>query len=113
MGANNGIYYNWQVRASGTTTGGTWTSAGNDSAIEYKLNGTGITGGRILASGFFSSNNQSSATVDILKEALFKFQLERNGLTGTPYELTLVVAASPISSSEEVYASMDWEEISR
>ena len=32
---------------------------------------------------------------------------------GTPYELTLVVAASPISSSEEVYAAMDWEEISR
>jgi hypothetical protein len=113
MGAGNGIYYNWQVRASGTTTGGTWTSAGADSAVEYKLNGTGITGGRILASGFFSSNNQSSGTIDILKEALFKFQLERNGLTGTPYELTLVVAASPISSSEEVYAAMDWEEISR
>ena len=113
MGVSNGIYYNWQVRASGTTTGGTWTSAGVDSSVEYKLNGTGITGGRTLASGFFSSNNQSSASVDILKEALFKFQLERNGLTGTPYELTLVVAASPISSSEEVYAAMDWEEISR
>jgi hypothetical protein len=113
MGSGNGIYYNWQARASGTTTGGTWTSAGIDSAVEYKLNGTGITGGRILASGFFSSNNQSSGTIDILKEALFKFQLERNGLTGTPYELTLVVAASPISSSEQVYASLDWEEISR
>jgi hypothetical protein len=113
MGVNNGISYNWQVRASGTTTGGTWTSAGDDSAVEYKLNGTGITGGRILASGFFSSANQGAASVDILKEALFKFQLERNGLTGTPYELTLVVAASPISSSEEVYAAMDWEEVSR
>ena len=113
MGVNNGINYNWQVRASGTTTGGTWTSAGDDSAVEYKLNGTGITGGRILASGFFNSANQGSPSIDILKEALFKFQLERNGLTGTPYELTVVVAASPISSSEEVYAAMDWEEISR
>ena len=113
MGVNNGINYNWQVRASGTTTGGTWTSAGVDSAVEYKLNGTGVTGGRILASGFFNSANQGSPSIDILKEALFKFQLERNGLTGTPYELTVVVAASPISSSEEVYAAMDWEEISR
>ena len=113
MGVNNGISYNWQVRASGTTTGGTWTSAGVDSAVEYKLNGTGITGGRILASGFFNSANQGSPAINILKEALFKFQLERNGLTGTPYELTVVVAASPISSSEEVYAAMDWEEISR
>ena len=113
MGVGNGINYNWQARASGTTTGGTWTSAGVDSAVEYKLNGTGITGGRILASGFFNSANQGSPNLDILKEALFKFQLERNGLTGTPYELTLVVAASPISSSEEVYAAIDWEEISR
>ena len=113
MGVNNGINYNWQVRASGTTTGGTWTSAGDDSSVEYKLNGTGITGGRILASGFFNSANQGSPNVDILKEALFKFQLERNGLTGTPYELTLVVAASPISGSEEVYAALDWEEVSR
>ena len=113
MGVSNGINYNWQVRASGTTTGGTWTSAGDDSSVEYKLNGTGITGGRILASGFFNSANQGSPSINILKEALFKFQLERNGLTGTPYEITLAVAASPISSSEEVYAALDWEEISR
>src|SRR5210317_848277 len=111
MGVSNGIYYNWQVRASGTTTGGTWTSAGDDSAVEYKLNGTGITGGRILASGFFSSNNQSSGTIDILKEALFKFQLERNGLTGSPYELTLVCATD--TAGADVFASLDWEEISR
>jgi hypothetical protein len=46
-----------------------------------------------------------------LKEALFKFQLERNGLTSTPYELTLVVSAS--TDTELVHGSMDWEEISR
>ena len=113
MGVNNGINYNWQVRASGTTTGGTWTSAGDDSSVEYKLNGTGITGGRILASGFFNSANQGSPSINILKESLFAFQLERNGLSGTSYELTVVVAASPISSSEQVYVSMDWEEVSR
>ena len=113
MGVANGINYNWQVRASSTTSGGTWTSAGDDSSVEYKLNGTGVTGGRILASGFFNSANQGSPSINILKESLFAFQLERNGLTGTPYELTVVVAASPISSSEEVYAAMDWEEVSR
>ena len=113
MGINNGINYNWQVRASGTTSGGSWVSAGDDSAVDYNITGTSFTGGRILASGFLNSSNQGSPSIDILKEALFKFQLERNGLTGTPYELTLVVAASPISSTERVYASMDWEEISR
>ena len=111
MGTGNGPQYNWQVRASATTTGGTWTSAGADSAVEYKIDGGTVSGGRILASGFFSSNNQSAASVDILKEALFKFQLERNGLTGTPYELTLVVASD--TAGADVFASLDWEEISR
>lgn len=111
MGTGNGPQYNWQVRASATTTGGTWVSAGDDSAVEYKIGGTSVTGGRILASGFFSSANQSSSSVDILKEALFKFQLERNGLTETPYELSLSVASD--TAGADVFASLDWEEISR
>ena len=111
MGTGNGPEYNWQVRASATTTGGTWVSAGVDSAVEYKIDGGAVSGGRILASGFFSSSSQSQVSVDILKEALFKFQLERNGLTGTPYELTLVCASD--TAGADVFASLDWEEISR
>jgi hypothetical protein len=111
MGIGNGPEYNWQVRASATTSGGTWVSAGVDSAVEYKIDGGTVSGGRILASGFFSASNQSTVSVDILKEALFKFQLERNGLTGTPYELTLVCATN--SAGADVFASLDWEEISR
>lgn len=112
MGVDTGIY-NWQVIASGTTTGGsgTWIDAGPDSCVQYKLDATGITGGRILASGFFTSNAQGATSIDILKEALFKFQLERDSFTGTPYELTVAVTAS--TDTELVYGSMDWEEISR
>lgn len=110
MGQGNGPDYNWQVRATGTTTGGTWTSSGTG-AVEYNITGTSFVGGRILASGFFSSTNQGSIPVDILKEALFKFQLERNAFTNTPYELTLVCASN--TAGADVYASMDWEEVSR
>ena len=113
LGAGDNKVYNWQVRASGTTTGGQWLSAGPDSAVHYNINGTSFAGGRILASGYVSSNNQSSPSVDILKEALFKFQLERNYFTSTPYELTLVAAANSSSGTTGMYASMDWEEISR
>jgi len=111
MGIGNGINYNWQIRASGTTTGGSWVSAGTDSSVEYNISGTSFSGGRILASGFLNSSNQGSPSIDILREALFKFQLERDSLTSTPYELTLVVAAR--TANESVYGSMDWEEISR
>jgi hypothetical protein len=104
-------HYNWQLIATGTTTGGTWVSAGTNSSLEYNITGTTFAGGRILASGFFNATNQGSSQIDLLKEALFKFQLERNGLTATPFELTLVIASD--SASDTVVASLDWEEISR
>ncbi len=111
LGTGNNAVFNWQVIASGTTTGGSWVDAGVNSAVEYNVSGTSFTGGRILASGFLTSNAQGQTVVDILKEALFKFQLERNGLTATSYELTIVVASKV--AGDDIYASMDWEEISR
>ena len=111
LGITNNAIYNWQVRANATTTGGTWVSAGTNSAIEYKIDSATVSGGRVLASGFTTSTTQSSVPVDILREALFKFQLERNGLTVTPYELTLCVASQ--TAGADIYASMDWEEITR
>jgi hypothetical protein len=82
-----------------------------NSAVEYSLDGTGVSGGRVLASGYFSSSNQGSPSIDILKEALFAFQLERNGLTGTPYEVALAVSGA--NNSQSVFGSIDWEEVSR
>lgn len=111
LGITNNVNYNWQVRAGGTSSGTTWVDAGPDSAVEYKIGGGAYSGGRILASGYTSGSNQGSASVDILKEALFKFQLERNGLTGTPFELSLVAAAG--TDGGDIFGSMDWEEISR
>lgn len=111
LGITNNAIYNWQIRASATTTGGSWVSAGTDSAIEYKLDSATVSGGRVLASGFSTATTQSSVPVDILKEALFKFQLERDGLAGTPYELTLCCATN--TAGADIYASLDWEEISR
>lgn len=111
LGITNNSVYNWQVRSSANTSGGgTWTDAGTNSAVEYKIDGGSVTGGRILASGFTGAT-VSATPVDILKEALFKFQLERNSFTNTPYELTL--CASATLNGSDIYASMDWEEITR
>jgi hypothetical protein len=111
LGITNNANYSWRIVASGTTTGGTWTSAAADSSVEYNITGTSFTGGRILESGFLNGSNQGSTPVDILKEALFSFQLERNAFTSTPFELTLVAASD--FNGADVYASLDWEEISR
>ncbi len=110
MGVATGIY-NWKKVASGTTTGGAWVPAGVNSSVEYNITGTSFAGGRILASGFLTSSTQASVSLDILKEALFSFQLERDTFTSTPYEIALIVSAS--TNTELIYASMDWEEVSR
>ena len=113
LGISNNANYKWEVVASGTTTGGTWVSAGANSSVEYNITGTAFTvgTGRILATGFFQGSNQGSASVDILKEALFANQLERNTFTATAYELTLACTAA--SNGNQVLGSVDWEEISR
>ena len=113
LGITNNANYKWEVVASGTTTGGAWVSAGANSAVEYNVTGTTFTvgTGRILATGFFQGSNQGSNSVELLKEALFASQLERDPFTSTAYELTL--ACTSASNGDQVLASMDWEEISR
>jgi hypothetical protein len=111
LGTGNGINYNWQVLSGATVTTAAWTPASADSAVEYTITGTATTGGRILASGFFNSSNQASPSVDILKEALFKFQLERNTLANTTTTLTLALAAG--TDTTTCFGSMDWEEVTR
>ena len=88
-------------------------SAGADSAVEYNLTATSASGGRILASGYVNSSNQASPSINILKQALFSNQLERDGLTGTPYEIVIEMALDTAGGLQGAYASMDWEEISR
>ena len=113
IGITNNAAYNWRVVAGGETTGGTWTTAGTNSSVDYNITGTGFTQGtgRVLASGYTIGANQGSTPVDILKEALFTFQLERDPFTSTPAELTLIAAAG--ANGADIHASLDWEEISR
>jgi hypothetical protein len=108
---NTAANFNWQLISSGTTTGGTWISAGANTSVEYNLTGTAFAGGKIVASGYFTATASTSVSIDILKAALFSNQLERDGLTGTPYEFTIALTAG--TNNESVFASMDWEEISR
>lgn len=113
LGLGNGKNYQWRILNGATISGGLWVDAGADSAVQYNITGTSVSGGRILASGFVNSSNQGSPSINILKEALFANQLERNGLTGTALELVIEMAVATTSGGEGAYASIDWEEISR
>lgn len=109
LGIGNTTRLRWSVRRDVTLTDASWVSAGDDSPVEYDISATAMSGGIQAATGYLNVTNQSSTQVDILKEALFRFQLERNGLTGTPYIFT--IAASGATNGDDVLASVDWEEI--
>jgi len=113
LGLGNGKNYAWRVVQSATITGGLWTPVGVDSAVAYNLTGTSAAGGRVLAQGYVNSSNQGSPSINILKEALFATQLERNTFTGTPFELVVEMAIDTIGGTLGGYVSVDWEEISR
>ena len=111
--SNNNANYRWELVASAVSSGGTgtWISSEVDSSVEYKLDATAVTGGRILAAGYTQGSNQGSNSVDLLKNALFKFQLERDSFNGTNYELALVCSSD--TSGADIFGSLDWEEVSR
>ncbi len=111
LGTGNGPYYEWRVIMDATITTSSWTSADANSSVEYTITGTAMSGGRVLASGYIVSSTQGAGPVDILRDVLFKFQLERDGLSNTPRTLTLAISSD--TDTTKVYGSMDWEEISR
>ena len=110
----SGENYNYRIlNGSGVSvSGGSWVSAGPNSAVEYNLTGTGITGtGKILASGYFSSKANIGGVINLSKKDILNTQLSRNTLTNTPHELILAITAS--QNNSKVFASVDWEEVSR
>jgi hypothetical protein len=114
IGLGNGKNYAWRVvNGNVQISGGSWVPASAESSVEYNITGSSASGGRVLASGYVNSSNQGSPSINILKEALFSNQLERNGLTGVPYELVVEMAIDTTGGTLGAYASIDWEEISR
>jgi len=109
LGASNTINYNWRLVLGGTSTGGTWTAVAGGSPVEFNRTITSFTGGTVIATGFVSGSVQGNSPVDLSREDLFKYQLERDGLAGTATELTLIAAGS--GNNADAYAAMNWDEV--
>ena len=113
LGLTNNSNYCWQIVQGGSTTGGSWVSAGTSSLVEYNITATGYSlgSGEVLTAGYSAGSNQGS-TVSVLDRAnLFEYQLERNSFTSTPYELILV--ASTDNAGADILASLGWQETTR
>ena len=109
LGTTNNANYKWSVVKNGTTSGGTWSTLGSTSSIQYNLSGASFSGGNVLAQGYVVGSNQGSTATAVDRANLFKFQLEREPFTPTPYEFTVVVTTD--NAGADVVAAIDWEEI--
>jgi len=102
--------YRYKIIVGASITGGTWVSAGSDSSVEFNINATSQSGGKELFSSYLISTGSQSITAK-LEDGIFRYQLERNGLTSTPTTFTLAVSAK--ANNDKVLASIDWEEVTR
>jgi len=108
IGLTNVATYNYRLVLGGALTGGTWASPISGSVVETNLTGTSNAGGVIVQTGFISGANHGGAPLK-LDDNLFRRQLERNGLTSTATQLTLIVGAD--TNNAKILASADWDEV--
>ena len=106
VGAAAGFQY--FLIGGAVSTGGTWVSAGTESAVEYNLAPTSYTGGRILDSGYIIASNQTAATPQ-QEPNPFSYQLERNTFTSTPYEFLIAMVSD--GNNQNVWSTIQWQEI--
>ena len=100
--------FQYRIYKYAVTSGGVWVDSAADSAVQYNLAPTTLVTGDIVEQSFINSTNQSSGapTQEIFT---FTYQLEREPFTGTPYEYVIMMATT--GTNQDVYASIEWQEI--
>jgi len=101
--------YAWKIYRRAVTSGGSWTSAGADSSVEYNPAPTAVVSGDIVDQGFIRASNQSVSSPQN-QELTFENQLLRDPFTGTRYEF--VIAAATTGTNQTALAAVQWQQIS-
>lgn len=98
----------YRLSMNETVANGTWTSAGTESAVEYNISATDISGGDVLMEGIFGGGTIGSPLTLDLHGLNSSYQLRRR-LDGT--RETLVVSVLATTNNDDAIASLTWEEI--
>ena len=105
---NNGVYRIKIVR-DGAFTGATWANVNSTSSVQYQSNTLAThSGGDVIFSGYLSATTQARTSFNFGRE-LFNYQLERDGLSNTPY--SFVIMATCDSATANIVSSISWQEI--
>ena len=100
--------FKYRIYSRAVTTGGTWTSIGASSPVQYNLAPTAVSSGEIVTEGFIMSSNQTAAAPS-QEQFGFEVQLQRQPFTGVMYEYVLTAATT--GTNQDVYTSIEWQEV--
>jgi len=95
----------WRLVINGTLTGANWRAHADSTNVQIDDSATGISGGRVIESGFA----QTGAGSTILEGSFFEAQLGRNSFTGTSDVITL--CGIQCTTAPQVYWVMAWAEL--
>jgi hypothetical protein len=105
--SSNDIYA-WKIYRRAVTSGGSWTSAGADSPVEYNIAPTAIVSGDVVDEGFIRSSNQSVSSPQN-QELTFENQLIRDPFNGIFYEFVIVAATT--GTNQSALSAVQWQQI--
>lgn len=112
FGITNNTSYRWKIVAGGTLTGAVWTSAGDDSPVEYDITATAIAGGRDLRVEYLNvSSGAGAALTQIEPSEIFKSQLERDPFATANVGYVYSLVATGASNGNDMCGAIQWEEI--
>lgn len=95
----------WQLVINGTLTGANWRAHADSTNVQIDDSATGISGGRVIETGFA----QTGAGSTILEGSFFEAQLGRNSFTGTSDVISL--CGIQCTSNPQVYWILAWAEL--
>jgi hypothetical protein len=95
------------IRNPASLTGGTWIAKEPKYNAEYNISATAMTGGTLIAQGFFSTTNQSSQSATITDSKNFAYQLGRTNAS-TPVSDVVVLAIKTTGGNGSAKSSLSW-----
>lgn len=112
FGVTNNTSYRYKIIIGGTLTGASWVSAATDSSVEYDITATAVTGGRDAQSGYVNvSAGAGGSSINLTRDMLFSYQLERNSFLGSNNGFVLTLAATGATNGNDAVGAMTWEEV--
>ncbi len=99
--------FSYRVILNPTLTDANWTSAGDNSSVEYDLSATALTGGTVIDQGIFVGSNKGGTASVSSSDVDFSNQL---GRTIAGVSDIWCLAAIATTNNDDAVASVSWQE---